>query len=102
MSYINEHYSENSENEATSKEEKALTWLILILNEDQLLYYCFHSIFKTGTFLSYYDSTNSFLFNDRAIILEISRRIYANKVFINSEITSKYQNYLKESLNARI
>ena len=88
VSYINEHYSESSENGATSKEEKALTWLILILNEDQLLYYCFHSIFKSGTFLSYYDSTNSFLFNDRAIILEISRKIYANKVFINSEITT--------------
>lgn len=98
VSYINETFTEDADGKAISKEEKALTWLILILNEDQLLYYCFHSIFKTGTFLSYYDSTNSFLFNDRAVILEISRKIYANKVYIDSEITIQYKEYLKQSL----
>ena len=50
-----------------------------------------------GTFLSYYDESKSFLFKDRAAILEISRRIYDNKLFIDSEINQKYQTFLKES-----
>ena len=50
-----------------------------------------------GTFLSYYDESKSFLFQDRAALLEMSRRIYDNKLFINSEINQKYQAFLKKS-----
>jgi len=63
IEYINTEYAISQEEEIT-KQEKALTWLIIMLNEDQLLYYCFHSIFKTGAFLSYYDENQSFLFNE--------------------------------------
>lgn len=51
ISYVNLHLEsaeEPAETEASQqaeKERKALTWLIIMLNEDQLLYYCFHSIF---------------------------------------------------------
>ena len=31
---------------------KALTWLILALNENGLLYYCFQLIFTNGSFLA--------------------------------------------------
>lgn len=54
VSYVNHHLDEHSgESDEVSEQEtmqeekqrKALTWLIIALNEDQLLYYCFHSIF---------------------------------------------------------
>jgi hypothetical protein len=51
ISYVNHHLGgpeEPAETETSlleEKERKALTWLIIMLNEDQLLYYCFHSIF---------------------------------------------------------
>jgi hypothetical protein len=51
ISYVNDHLENPEEPEETEtseraeKERKALHWLIIMLNEDQLLYYCFHSIF---------------------------------------------------------
>lgn len=100
VAYVNEEYSLGEEE--ISKEEKALTWLIITLNEDQQLYYCFHSIFQSGTFLSYYDENKSYLFKDREKLLEISRKIYDNKIYINSEINTKYQSYLQRCLQQRI
>jgi hypothetical protein len=51
ISYVNQHI-ENPEEAAETetsqqelKQRKALAWLMIMLNEDQLLYYCFHSIF---------------------------------------------------------
>ena len=101
VAYVNDEYSQDQEEQA-SNEEKALTWLIITLNEDQQLFYCFHSIFQSGTFLSYYKENESYLFKDRDKLLEISRKIYDNKIYINSEINTKYQAYLQRCLQQRI
>ena len=102
ISYINDEYCKQKDGEEeVSKEERSLTWLIITLNEDQLLYYLFHSTFRTGTFLSYYDESKSFLFQDRQKILEIARKVYDNKLFINSTINQKYQAYIQAKLEER-
>jgi hypothetical protein len=100
IAYINDEYL--SGDETVNCEERALTWIIIALNEDQLLYYCFHSIFKTGTFLANYDENESFLFRDRQELLEISRKIYQNKLYINWETNVTYKEYLHRKLEERI
>jgi hypothetical protein len=52
--------------------EKALSWLVLVLNEDNLLYYCFQEIFQNQAFMSFYNKEHSYLHNDRKNLTEIS------------------------------
>ena len=51
----------NSQLEDVEPQNKALTWLILALNENGLLYYCFQLIFTNGSFLSYYKEDVSYM-----------------------------------------
>jgi hypothetical protein len=65
-------------------ENKALSWLILALNEDGLLYYCFNLVFTNGGFLAHYDEDCSYLQLHRDALLNISRSIYTHSLFVTS------------------
>lgn len=56
--------------------ERALSWLILVLNEENVLFYCLHEIFNNKEFLSHYDEKTSYLFKNRSELLEIGKSIY--------------------------
>jgi hypothetical protein len=45
-------------------QNKALSWIILVLNEDNVLYYCLCQIFDNDAFTEYYNE-ESYLFTHR-------------------------------------
>ena len=51
----------NSQLDSVEPANKALTWLILALNENGLLYYCFQLIFTNGSFLAHYNEDVSYM-----------------------------------------
>mmetsp|Transcript_13073 Transcript_13073/g.12926 ORF Transcript_13073/g.12926 Transcript_13073/m.12926 type:complete len:146 (-) Transcript_13073:1815-2252(-) len=57
VSYINTQFGDSD------KEEKCLCWLILVFNEQNLLYYCFNEIIQDQEFLSFYDEDSYFRIN---------------------------------------
>ena len=68
----------------------------MAINEDQQLYYVFSQIIKNGSFLSFYDEAESFLFKDRVQVLSICKQIYENKLRIEAEVYKKYQEWQKK------
>lgn len=66
VSYINSQLDE------VEPQNKALTWLILALNEPGLLYYCFQLIFTNGSFLAHYNEELSYMHLHREQLLGIS------------------------------
>lgn len=62
----------------------------------------FQSIFKSAPFLSNYDEAKSFFFLNRSQLLDISRNVYKNKLFITSQINVDYQAFLHRKLQERI
>ena len=54
---------------------KAISWIIVCLNEHSVLNDVFKQIFSNGSFLSYYNEESSYLFLHRAQLLIISQRI---------------------------
>lgn len=79
-----------------------MSWLILALNEDGLLYYCFQLIFGNGTFLAHYNEDLSYVHLHREELLAISRNIYTHKLFVTSVQYVKYQEYVENALRERI
>ena len=92
----------NSQMAGLSDQNKALSWLILALNEDGLLYYCFQLIFGNGTFLAHYNEDVSYVHLHREELLAISRNIYTHKLFVTSVQYVKYQEYVENALRERI
>lgn len=99
VAFINQKL--DSEQEGASKEEKSVTWLLLLVNEDQLLYYCFQSIFSLGPFIASYDENKSYLFRDRDKLLQLARKIYDNKLMIMTPINDEYKEYMHKKLEER-
>ena len=60
VQYINDQFGQTQR-----QQERALSWLILVLNEENVLFYCFHEIFNNREFLSHYDKTSSYLITNR-------------------------------------
>ena len=96
VSYINSQLDE------VEPQNKALTWLILALNEPGLLYYCFQLIFTNGSFLAHYNEELSYMHLHREQLLGISQNIYAHKLFVANVQHQKYQEYLDKALRERI
>lgn len=46
-------------------QSKALSWLILVMNEEDGLHECFKAIFSNGSFLSHYSEDASYLYLHR-------------------------------------
>ena len=92
----------NSQLEEVEPQNKALTWLILALNENGLLYYCFQLIFTNGSFLSHYSEDQSYMHLHREQLLGISQNIYAHKLFVANVQHQRYQEYLDKALRERI
>jgi hypothetical protein len=86
------------------QEEKAVTWIILMLNEDHLLTMCLQAIFNSGSMMSYYDENKSYFFSHRALIKQISYQLYQGetRLFCDSDIVKAYRQYLNESYMKRI
>ena len=80
---------------------KALSWLILALNQQDELYYCFQLIFTNGSFLMYYSEEASYLFRNRDQLLGICRNIYGCKLFVTSVQYVKYQEFVEKALRER-
>lgn len=80
----------NSQLESVEPANKALTWLILALNESGLLYYCFQLIFTNNSFLAYYNEEVSYMHLHRDQLLGISQNIYAHKLFVANVQHQKY------------
>ena len=59
---------------------KALSWLILVMNEEHVLHECFQSIFNNGSFLAHYSEETSYLYLHRSQLLEMSEQIYSHKL----------------------
>ena len=55
----------NQQMDGQPEQNKALSWLILALNQQDELYYCFQLIFTNGSFLMYYNEDTSYLFRNR-------------------------------------
>mmetsp|Transcript_23041 Transcript_23041/g.16377 ORF Transcript_23041/g.16377 Transcript_23041/m.16377 type:complete len:105 (+) Transcript_23041:456-770(+) len=85
VSYINDHIGE-----AASENNKAMNWIMLVLNEDNLLYYCMFSILKNGSFLGHYNEDSSYFHQHKDQMLKISRDVYSCSLVINSNMNSKY------------
>ena len=92
----------NSQLEDVEPGNKALTWLILVLNENGLLYYCFQLIFTNGSFLAHYHEDTSYMHLHRQQLLGISQNIYAHKLFVANVQHQRYQEYLDKALRERI
>ena len=82
--------------EESTHEERALTWLVLALSEKDLLYYVLLVITKHGQFLQYYDEDESFLFNNRERLIEVSPLIYKGKWSFENDIHAKYLKWLEK------
>ena len=66
VSYINSQLGN------VSPANKALTWLILALNDNGLLNYCFQLIITNGSFLAHYDEDVSYMHRNPDQLLAIS------------------------------
>lgn len=62
----------------------------MAINEDQQLFYVFSQIIKNGSFLSFYDEGESFLFKDRVQVLSICQQLYENRLRIEADVYKKY------------
>lgn len=81
VSYINDQLGRSHK-----YPERALSWLILVLNEENLLSICFSDIFANPDFLTHYSEQTSYFFNYQKDLLEIGHSVYRHKLFINSKI----------------
>jgi hypothetical protein len=67
VGFINETLADKTD------QNKALSWLILVMNEEDVLFDCFRSIFTNGSFLSHYSEETSYLYLHRSQLLHISQ-----------------------------
>lgn len=81
-----------------NKDKRAFTWITMAINEDQQLFYVFSQIIKNGSFLSFYDEGESFLFKDRVQVLSICQQLYENRLRIEADVYKKYQEWQKKKL----
>ena len=85
VQYINEKHGRNH-----GYRERSLSWLILILNEENVLFHCFIEIFSNQYFLAHYDDQTSYFHKNRPELLEIGKKVYQHKLFINSTLNQEY------------
>jgi hypothetical protein len=84
VSFIEETMSDKPET------TRALCWLILALNERELLVTLFDDIFTNGSFLAHYDEEVSYLFLHREQLRRISKLVYEHHLFSASALHQKY------------